>query len=131
MSEEGAAGQSADDWNHGSDGQRESEMISERTRAALAAVKRQGAKLVGFPGVRFTAKHVKAAVAARQDKAAQRAADLAPIVKDLQASGCESLAIAAGLDERGIPAARSGRHPFRRKRTPRRKRRRDVRRKPT
>jgi len=31
----------------------------------------------------------------------------APIVKELWASGCETLrAIAAGLDERGIPAAR-------------------------
>jgi hypothetical protein len=35
--------------------------------------------------------------------------DLAPVVKELQAAGFESLrAIAAGLDERGIPAARGG-----------------------
>jgi hypothetical protein len=33
----------------------------------------------------------------------------APIVKELQVAGCESLqAIAAGLDEYGIPAARGG-----------------------
>jgi Recombinase len=33
----------------------------------------------------------------------------APVVKELQAAGCESLrAIAAGLDEYGIPAARGG-----------------------
>ena len=32
-----------------------------------------------------------------------------PIVKELQAAGCESLrAIAAGLEERGIPAAPGG-----------------------
>ena len=32
-----------------------------------------------------------------------------PTLKELQAAGCESLrAIAAGLDERGIPAARGG-----------------------
>ena len=35
--------------------------------------------------------------------------DLVPIVQELQAAGCESLrAIAAGLEERGIPAARGG-----------------------
>jgi hypothetical protein len=34
---------------------------------------------------------------------------LAPIVQELQAAGCESLRdIAAGLDERGIPAAYGG-----------------------
>jgi Recombinase len=37
------------------------------------------------------------------------AADLAPTVKELQVAGCESLgALAAGLNERGIPAARGG-----------------------
>jgi hypothetical protein len=42
-------------------------------------------------------------------KAQARASDLAPVVKELHAAGCESLrAIAAGLDERGIPAARGG-----------------------
>ena len=89
--------------------QHEREMISERTKAALAAAKRRGVTLGGFRGARFTAKHVKLAVAARQEKARARAADLAPIVQELQAAGCESLrAIAAGLEERGIPAARGG-----------------------
>ena len=89
--------------------QHEREMISERTRAALAAAKRRGVKLGGFRGARFTAKHVKLAVAARQEKARARASDLVPIVQELQAAGCESLrAIAAGLEERGIPAARGG-----------------------
>jgi hypothetical protein len=33
----------------------------------------------------------------------------APVLQELHAAGCESLrAIAAGLDERGIPAARGG-----------------------
>ena len=42
-------------------------------------------------------------------QARSRAMDLAPTVKELQAGGRESLrAIAAGLDERGIPAARGG-----------------------
>ena len=59
--------------------QHEREMISERTKAALAAAKRRGVTLGGFRGARFTAKHVKLAVAARQEKARARASDLAPI----------------------------------------------------
>jgi len=87
----------------------EAGMISARTKAALSAAKRRGVKLGGFRGVKFTAKHIKLAVAARREKAAQRAADLAPVLQELQAAGFESLrAIAAGLDERGIPAARGG-----------------------
>jgi Recombinase len=38
-----------------------------------------------------------------------KAQDLAPVVQELQAAGATSLrGIAAGLDERGIPAARGG-----------------------
>ena len=45
----------------------------------------------------------------RQDRADARAADLAPVAKELQAAGAVTLrAIAAALDERGIPAARGG-----------------------
>src|SRR5262249_14478171 len=37
-----------------------------------------------------------------------RALDLAPTIQELQAAGCESLrAMAAGLEERGIPARRA------------------------
>jgi Recombinase len=47
--------------------------------------------------------------AALQERARSRAADLAATIKELQAAGCESQrAIAAGLEERGIPAARGG-----------------------
>jgi DNA invertase Pin-like site-specific DNA recombinase len=89
--------------------QHEREMISERTKAALAAAKRRGVVLGGFRGRTFTAKDHKASAAVRQEQAARRAADVRPIVQELRASGCESLrAIAAGLDERGIPAARGG-----------------------
>ena len=53
--------------------------------------------------------HVKLAVAARREKARARAADLAPIVQELRAAGIVTLqAIADGLNERGIPAARGG-----------------------
>ena len=57
----------------------------------------------------ITAKARAMGKAARRAKAEARAADLAPVVKKLQAAGCESLrAIAAGLNERGIPASRGG-----------------------
>jgi len=87
----------------------ERRMISERTRAALAAAKQRGVKLGGDRGARLTARQRAAGVAVRQEQARSRALDVAPIVKELQAAGRESLrAIAEGLDERGIPAARGG-----------------------
>jgi DNA invertase Pin-like site-specific DNA recombinase len=87
----------------------EAGLISARTKAALAEAKKRGVVLGGYHGRDFTAKDIKASVATRKAQATQRAADVMPIVQELQASGCESLrAIAAGLDERGIPAARGG-----------------------
>jgi hypothetical protein len=60
-------------------------------------------------GYVITANARAAGKAARRAKAQARASDLAPVVKELQAAGFESLrAIAAGLDERGIPPARGG-----------------------
>ena len=83
-------------------------MISDRTKAALAAAKRRGVKLGGDRGARLTAKARAAGRAAVQERARSRAMD-APTIQELQAGGCESLrAIAAGLEERGIPAARGG-----------------------
>jgi DNA invertase Pin-like site-specific DNA recombinase len=87
----------------------EAGMISARTKAALAAAKKRGVVLGGFRGRRFTAKDHKASIAVRQEQAAQRAADVMPIVKELQAAGATTLrAIAAGLNERHIPTARGG-----------------------
>jgi len=44
-----------------------------------------------------------------QKQTRNRALDLAPTIQELHAGGCESLrAIAAGLEERGIPTARGG-----------------------
>src|SRR3979411_2267648 len=84
-------------------------MISARTKAALAAAKRRGVKLGVDRGARVTAKARAAGRATLQERARSRAVDLAPTIKELQAAGCESLrAIAAGLEERGIPAPRGG-----------------------
>ena len=87
----------------------EAGMISARTKAALAAAKRRGVKLGGDRGARLTAKARAAGNATVAQRSRDRAVDLAPTIKELQAAGCESLrAIAAGLEERGIPAARGG-----------------------
>jgi DNA invertase Pin-like site-specific DNA recombinase len=87
----------------------EAGMISARTKAALAAAKKRGVQLGGFRGHVFTAREQKASAAARREQAQQRAADLAPVVKELQASGAVTLvAIAAGLNDRSIPTARGG-----------------------
>jgi len=85
----------------------EAKMISERTRAALAAAKARGKKLGGFRGHRFTPEQHKAAAEARNASAAGRAAELAPLIAELKASGVTSLGgIARALTERGVPTAR-------------------------
>lgn len=89
----------------------EREAISQRTKAALAAAKRRGAKL-GNPD-HLTAKArklgVRASAKRRTAIARQRADDLAPIIAELQGDGATSLReLARGLNERGIPTARGG-----------------------
>jgi DNA invertase Pin-like site-specific DNA recombinase len=85
----------------------EAKMISERTKAALAAAKRRGVKLGGYRGTTMTKAMRKAASEAITKRAKARAADLAPTINELQAAGATSLrAIAAGLNERGIATAR-------------------------
>src|SRR6516162_6851054 len=81
--------------------------ISERTKAALAAAKRRGVKLGGDRGVIPNARSHKASAEAPHARTAARAADLAPIIKELQAAGKTSLrAIAEGLNAQGIPTSR-------------------------
>jgi hypothetical protein len=69
--------------------------VHSRFRIGLVAA---SGKLGGLHGRSFTARMLSFSIAARQQK-----------TRELQASGDTSLrAIAAGLDERGIPAAHRG-----------------------
>jgi hypothetical protein len=49
-----------------------------------------------------------ASVSVRSEKSAQRAQDLGPTIRDLQASGASLREIAAALNARKIPTARGG-----------------------
>jgi DNA invertase Pin-like site-specific DNA recombinase len=85
----------------------EAGMISKRTKDALKAAKRRGVVLGGYRGTPPTARSSARARAARQARADERAADVLPTIEALRAAGATSLrAIAAGLNERGIPTAR-------------------------
>jgi DNA invertase Pin-like site-specific DNA recombinase len=86
----------------------ERRMISRRTKDALAAAKRRGVKLGGYrAGSKLTAKARKAGQEANARIAAERAAYMHPVIAELQAAGATSLrAVAAGLNDRGIPTAR-------------------------
>jgi DNA invertase Pin-like site-specific DNA recombinase len=85
--------------------EKERVLISQRTRAALAAKKAQGVKL-GNPRAAET---VGKAHAANRAAADQFAANVLPIVRTIQTSGICSLAgIADALNARGIRTARGG-----------------------
>jgi DNA invertase Pin-like site-specific DNA recombinase len=99
--------------------QHEREMISERTKAALAAAKKRGQQL-GNPNLAEAAKRGTAAVKAN---ARRFAANVRPIIKEIMRAGAHSAnAIATKLNERNVPTARGGKwthmqvgailHPF-------------------
>jgi DNA invertase Pin-like site-specific DNA recombinase len=81
-------------------------MISERTKAALAAAKRRG-KTLGNPRLDEARKIGTAAV----KKSAKRfAANVLPVIREIRTGGATSNAqIAAKLNERRVPTARGGR----------------------
>jgi DNA invertase Pin-like site-specific DNA recombinase len=84
----------------------EAKMISERTKAALAAAKARGVKLGGDHGARLTQKARQAGWEARIARADAKAADYAPMIAELRGAGTTSLrGIAAELNNRGIPTA--------------------------
>ena len=87
----------------------EAEMISARTKAALAAARARGTVLGGFKGYAPSAADRGRATAAKRDLARRRAAEVMPAIAAARASGATSLRqLADRLNARGVPAARGG-----------------------
>jgi len=89
----------------------EGKAISARTKAALAAAKKRNPKLRlgGFRGGKITTSIRKAGRAAVQARTVARAADIAPVITELQSAGITSLSgLARALTKRGVPTARGG-----------------------
>lgn len=84
--------------------EQERAMISQRTKDALAAVKARGVKL-GNPQI---AKAQEAAAQRRTAIADGFAANVMPIIREIQATGASMRKTAAALNARGIPTARGG-----------------------
>jgi DNA invertase Pin-like site-specific DNA recombinase len=78
----------------------EAGLISERTKAALAAAKARGIRL-GRTGAELARRH--------HTQAIERAEQLAPIVRELQAKGLTLRGMAAELTKRKIATPRGGR----------------------
>lgn len=79
--------------------QRERELISERTKAALAAVKRRGVKL----GTKTPQRQVALMVAASRKAKMEFVSKVRPIVEEIRDTGCSTFQeIADCLNRRGI-----------------------------
>ena len=91
--------------------QAERKMISERTKAALAAAKKRGVTL-GRPGNMDAGDRARGRALGREAntaKAAARARDVMPDIDEVRAAGTTSLlGIAGALNRRGVPAPRGG-----------------------
>jgi len=90
--------------------QKERELISERTKAALGAAKARGARLGGDRGYRpVTGPDAGAAAVARRVAAERAAHRLLPEVDRLRQAGITSRqALARALTERGVPTPHGG-----------------------
>jgi DNA invertase Pin-like site-specific DNA recombinase len=83
----------------------EREMISERTKAALAAAKARGVRLGSPEPQKGSAKGIEAI----KQRADQFAANVTPVIDSIRASGVSDLrGIATALNARGIKSARGG-----------------------
>jgi DNA invertase Pin-like site-specific DNA recombinase len=83
----------------------ERDMISARTKAALAAAKRRGTRL-GNPNL---SKAAKRGVAVLKANARQFADNIRPIIEEIMRTGATSHnAIAAELNKRNVKSARGG-----------------------
>jgi DNA invertase Pin-like site-specific DNA recombinase len=86
--------------------EKERAMIAARTKAALAAAKARGVKL-GGPKL-AEARHV--ATASVKALADRHAANVLPVIREIQRAGAKSLhQVAASLNARGISTPRGGR----------------------
>ena len=86
--------------------EKERAMIATRTKDALQRAKARGVKL-GGPKL---AQARKAAVKAIEEQADRHAANVLPIIREVQRAGAKTLrAIAEALNARGVPTARGGR----------------------
>lgn len=83
--------------------EKERALISERTKAALRAAKARGTRL-GNPRL---AEAAARGVASCKAEADQFAANIVPVIREIQAGGVKSAnAIASALNKRGISTAR-------------------------
>jgi DNA invertase Pin-like site-specific DNA recombinase len=88
----------------------EAMLISQRTKAALAAAKERGVRLGGDRGRFAAVRHLGCAASARvrSEAAAKKAADLAPLLCELRQHGRSLKGIAAELTRRGVETPRRG-----------------------
>src|SRR4051812_18176560 len=86
----------------------EAAMISQRTKAALAAAKARGVKLGNPANLCRQLDGSAKGNAAKTAKAAKRAADLLPLILPMKAGGASLRQIADGLNRCGVPAPRGG-----------------------
>jgi DNA invertase Pin-like site-specific DNA recombinase len=88
----------------------EREMISQRTKSALAAAKARGTRLGNRTNIEIAQKNSRAV---RSKASAQFVLNSIPIIKQIQATGLNSLRdVATALNARGIRSARGGEwHP--------------------